>query len=124
MEDLTKRGAVLPDTLVRVYTRIFRRRCGARRLAHNPIPIRDDHDPEAVHKEAAMFYGLFLRGTPAEKLRRDIEIPRLMIDKWLSHPGYDTAFRDSVKRVYDFRRKVLAVFDELVDSQRIRSRAM
>lgn len=124
MEDLTKRGAVLPDTPVRVYTRIFCRRCGARRLPHNPIPIRDDHDPEAVHKEAAMFYGLFLRGTPAEKLRRDIEIPRLMIDKWLSHPGYDTAFRDSVKRVYDFRRKVLAVFDELVDSQRIRSRAM
>ncbi|HPT27810.1 MAG TPA: hypothetical protein PLZ95_15430 [Bryobacteraceae bacterium] len=88
------------------------------------IPIREDHDPEAIHKEAAMFYGLFLRGTPAEKLRRDIEIPRLMIDKWLSHPGYDTAFRDSVRRVYDFRRRVLAVFDELVDRQRIRSRAM
>lgn len=93
-------------------------------MALQPIPIRDDHDPEAIHKEAAMFYGLFLRGTPADKLRRDIEIPRLMIDKWLSHPGYDTAFRDSVRRVYDFRCRVLAVFDELVDRQRIGSRAM
>ena len=93
-------------------------------MAYQPIAIRDDHDPEAIHKEAAMFYGLFLRGTPADKLRRDIEIPRLMIEKWLSHPCYDTAFRDSVKRVYDFRRKVLAVFDELVDRERIRSRAM
>ena len=93
-------------------------------MAIHPIAFREDHDPEAIHKEAAMFYGLFLRGTPAEKLRRDIEIPRLMIEKWLSHPGYDTAFRDSVKRVYEFRRKVLAVFDELVDREKIRSRAM
>ncbi|MBA3976448.1 MAG: hypothetical protein C0504_19750 [Candidatus Solibacter sp.] len=90
----------------------------------DPISIHDGHDPEAIHKEAAMFYGLFLRGAPAEKLRRDIEIPRLMIEKWLSHPGYDTAFRDSARRVYEFRRKVLAVFDELVDRERIRSRAM
>lgn len=86
--------------------------------------IREDYDPEAVQKEAAMFYGLFLRGTPIEKLRRDIEIPKPMFDKWLSHPGYDIAFRDNVKRVYEFRRKVLAVFDELVDGERIRSRAM
>jgi hypothetical protein len=93
-------------------------------LALQPIPIRDDHDPEAIHKEAAMFYGLFLRGTPADKLRRDIEIPQLMIEKWLSHPGYDTAFRDSARRVYEFRRQVLAVFDELVDRARIRTRAM
>ena len=27
--------------------------------------------------EAAFFYGLFLRGHPLEKLRRDIDVPRL-----------------------------------------------
>jgi hypothetical protein len=115
---------VLLAAEIPVYTRIFRCCSGVFRLHLQSIPIREDHDPEAIHKEAAMFYGLFLRGTPAENLRRDIEIPRLMIDKWLSHPGYDTAFRDSVRRVYDFRRRVLAVFDELVDRQRIGSRAM
>jgi hypothetical protein len=88
------------------------------------IAIRDEFDPAAVHKEAAMFYGLFMRGHSPDRLRQDIEIPRTMFDKWLSHPGYDSAFRDNVKRAYEFRRQVLLVFNELVDHARIRSRAM
>ncbi|MBI4891475.1 MAG: hypothetical protein HY821_12685 [Acidobacteria bacterium] len=69
-----------------------------------------------------MFYGLFLRGHSPEELRRDIAIPKETFEKWLAHPHYDGAFRENVKRVYHFRRKVLAVFDELVDQERLKAR--
>ena len=82
----------------------------------------EDFDPSDIQREAALFYGLFLRGHDAAKLRRDIEIPRETFDRWLKHPLYDGDFRASVKRIYYFRRKVLAVFDELVDRERIKSR--
>ncbi len=75
-----------------------------------------------IQREAAMFYGLFLRGHNAEQLRRDIEIPREVFDRWLKHPFYDGDFRESVKRIYYFRKKVLTVFDELIDRERIRLR--
>lgn len=97
-------------------------------MATNPIepPLYimnpEDLDPMAVQREAAMFYGLFLRGTPADQLRRDIEIPKTTFEKWLSHPHYDGAFRENVKRIYHFRRQVLAVFDELVDTERLKAR--
>lgn len=88
-----------------------------------PIAGRaDELDPMAVQKEAAMFYGLFLRGHSPDQLRRDIEIPKAIFEKWLSHPHYDGAFRDNVKRVYYFRKQVLAVFDELVDQERLKFR--
>ena len=76
----------------------------------------------AIQREAAMFYGLFLRGYALEELRRDIMVPKLMIDKWLSHPGYDIDFREHAKRNYFFRLKVLAVFDELIERARLKAR--
>ncbi|MBN9663182.1 MAG: hypothetical protein QM757_34200 [Paludibaculum sp.] len=82
----------------------------------------EDLDPLAVQREAAMFYGLFLRGHSPEQLRRDIEIPKSTFEKWLSHPHYDGEFRENIKRVYHFRRQVLAVFDELVDQERLKAR--
>ena len=82
----------------------------------------EDFDPMDIQREAAMFYGLFLRGHNADQLRRDIEIPRDVFDRWLKHPLYDGDFRESVKRIYYFRKKVLAVFDELIDRERIRVR--
>ena len=33
-------------------------------------------------REAAFFYGLFLRGHSAEELRRDIEVPAAVLAKW------------------------------------------
>lgn len=86
----------------------------------NPLP--EDCDPIVIQREAAMFYGLFLRGHSADQLRRDIAIPRETFEKWLSHPHYDGAFRESVRRIYYFRRQVLAVFDELVDQERLKAR--
>jgi hypothetical protein len=84
-----------------------------------PLP---EFDPVDIQREAAMFYGLFLRGHSPEDLKRDIEIPWTTVERWMKHPSYDGAFRENVKRVYRFRRQVLAVFEELVGQERIKSR--
>jgi hypothetical protein len=81
---------------------------------------REDFDPLAPQREAAMFYGLFLRGHSAETLRRDIDVPRPLVEKWLNPARYETGFRESLKRVYQYRKQVLAIFDELVHNEKNR----
>ncbi len=83
---------------------------------------RDDFDPMAPHREAALFYGLFLRGHSAEALRKDIEIPRKLIEKLLKRHRNEAALREKIQRVYHYRRQVLAVFDELVTREKVRER--
>lgn len=83
---------------------------------------RDEIDPLAPQREAAMFYGLFLRGHSADALRRDIDVPRPMLDKWLQPKRYEDSFRDSLRQMYSYRKKVLAIFDELVTKERFRVR--
>lgn len=75
---------------------------------------RDDFDPLAPQREAAIFYGLFLRGHSADDLRRDIDVPRPMFDRWLQPARYEAPFRESLRQMYSYRKKVLAIFDELV----------
>lgn len=84
--------------------------------------FRDESDPLAPQREAAMFYGLFLRGHSADTIRRDIDVPRDTLEKWLGTSRYTPGFRDNLKRVYTFRKKVLAIFDELVTNERHRHR--
>lgn len=81
---------------------------------------REDLDPLAPQREAAMFYGLFLRGHSAETLRRDIDVPKPVLEKWLSRQCYETGFRDALRRVYQYRKQVLAIFDELVLNEKNR----
>jgi hypothetical protein len=83
---------------------------------------KDEFDPLAPQREAAMFYGLFLRGHSADALRRDIDIPKPVFDKWLSSNRFEPQFRDNLRRLYVFRKQVLAIFDELVDNERNRAR--
>ena len=87
----------------------------------NPL-VRDDFDPLASQREAAMFYGLFLRGHSLDALRRDIDIPKPLIQKWMKAPRYEPGFRDNLKRVYSYRKQVLAIFEELVHSEQHRAR--
>jgi hypothetical protein len=87
-----------------------------------PGAIRDDFDPAAPMKEAAMFYGLFLRGHSVEALRRDIDVPRAVLEKWLRPQRYEPNFRQNLRRIYEFRKQVLAIFDELVLNERNRAR--
>ena len=69
-----------------------------------------------------MFYGLFLRGHSLDALRRDIDVPKPLMDKWLRAPRYENSFRDNLRRVYTYRKQVLAIFEELVHSERHRFR--
>ena len=69
-----------------------------------------------------MFYGLFLRGHSAESLRRDIDVPKPVLDKWLQPRRYEDNFRDNLRRMYTYRKKVLAIFDELVLKEKFRLR--
>jgi hypothetical protein len=86
------------------------------------ITGRDDFDPLAVQREAAMFYGLFLRGHSVDALRRDIDVPKALVDKWLKGQRYEPSFRDALVRLYTYRKQVLAIFDELVLNERTKSR--
>lgn len=81
---------------------------------------QNDLDPLAPQREAAMFYGLFLRGHSAETLRRDIDVPKPVLEKWLNRRRYESGFRDSLRRVYQYRKQVLAIFDELVLNEKTR----
>ena len=83
---------------------------------------RDDFDPLAPQREAAMFYGLFLRGHSVEALRKDIDIPRPVLQKWSNQQRYEAQFRDNLQRVYNYRKQVLAIFDELVLNEKNRAR--
>ena len=82
-----------------------------------PMTPRDDSDPMAPQREAAFFYGLFLRGHSLEALRQDIDVPRGVIDKWLRAKDFEGAFRSDLDRVYQYRKQVLAIFEGLVSNQ-------
>ncbi|MBZ2184402.1 MAG: hypothetical protein K7J46_06785 [Bryobacter sp.] len=84
--------------------------------------LRDESDPLAPQREAAMFYGLFLRGHSAEEIRRDIDVPKDTLQRWLGTRRYGDHFRDNLKRIYSYRKQVLAIFDELVMNERTRQR--
>ena len=86
------------------------------------MTARDEFDPLAPQREAAFFYGLFLRGHDVETLRQDIDVPRLMIDKWMKARDFEASFRDNLQRVYTYRKQVLAIFDGLVSNEQMRPR--
>jgi hypothetical protein len=67
-------------------------------------------------REAAFFYGLFLRGHSAEALRRDIEVPAEVLAKWERELERRPEDRGRLYRILEFRRSVLAIFDSLVDN--------
>ena len=75
------------------------------------------HDFDFPQREAAFFYGLFLRGHSAEELRRDIEVPPAVLVKWHRESERDPSLRDIFTRMLDYRRHVLAIFDVLVDTE-------
>lgn len=91
-------------------------------LSDAAMVSRDDFDPLAPQREAAIFYGLFLRGHSADDLRKDIDVPRPVLTKWLQPQRYEGGFRSSLREMYSYRKKVLAIFDELVLREQRRAR--
>jgi len=71
-------------------------------------------DLEYPQREAAFFYGLFLRGHSAEKLRQDIEVPPAVLAKWHREAEREPGLRDVFSRMLEYRRHVLAIFDALI----------
>ena len=86
------------------------------------MQVRNGFDPLAPQKEAALFYGLFLRGHSPDLLRRDIDIPKPLLKKWMNSRRYEPSFRKSLQRLYRYRKQVLAIFEELVSSERLHLR--
>lgn len=80
------------------------------------VPSEVVHDFDFPQREAAFFYGLFLRGHSAEKLRRDIEVPAMILAKWHREAEREPELRDIFTRMVEYRRHVLAIFDTLVGS--------
>jgi hypothetical protein len=73
-------------------------------------------DLEFPQREAAFFYGLFLRGHSPEQLRRDIEVPAAVLAKWHKDAEREPQLRGVFARMVEYRRHVLAIFDSLVGS--------
>jgi len=65
-------------------------------------------------REAAFFYGLFLRGHSAEQLRRDIAVPAAVLAKWDKETVRQPQLRPVLERIVEYRRHVLAIFDNLI----------
>jgi hypothetical protein len=84
------------------------------------MTTRDDFDPLAPHREAAFFYGLFLRGHSLSALREDIDVPRGVVDKWLKAHDFEDKFKSDLDRVYQYRKRVLAIFENLVSTEQSR----
>ena len=52
-------------------------------MATQANPLEDVlQDFQFPQREAAFFYGLFLRGHSAEELRKDIQVPAAVLAKW------------------------------------------
>jgi hypothetical protein len=81
------------------------------------LPVEITADLEYPQREAAFFYGLFLRGHSAEKLRQDIEVPATVLAKWHREAEREPQLRNVFSRMLEYRRHVLAIFDSLVDSE-------
>ncbi len=81
------------------------------------MPVEITADLEFPQREAAFFYGLFMRGHSAEKLRQDIEVPAAVLAKWHKEAEREPQLRDIFGRMVEYRRHVLAIFDTLVGSE-------
>jgi hypothetical protein len=81
------------------------------------LPVEIATDLEFPQREAAFFYGLFLRGHSAEQLRRDIEVPAAVLAKWHKDAEREPHLRDVFARMVEYRRHVLAIFDTLIGSE-------
>jgi len=91
-------------------------------MAASPITRPEEFDPLAPQREAALFYGLFLRGHSPDALRRDIDVPRKLLDKMLLRHRNELQVRAKLQRGYQYRKQVLAIFDELVTRQSVHER--
>jgi hypothetical protein len=84
-------------------------------MATQPNPLEDAlQDFQFPQREAAFFYGLFLRGHTADELRRDIAVPAAVLAKWDRESERQPQLRPLLERVVKYRQHVLAIFENLI----------
>ena len=81
------------------------------------LPAEVIADLAFPQREAAFFYGLFLRGHSPEQLRRDIEVPAAVLAKWHKDAEREPQLLTVFSRMVEYRRHVPAIFDTLVGSE-------
>jgi hypothetical protein len=87
-------------------------------MATATAAIKEERDFAFPQREAAFFYGLFLRGHSIEQLRHDIEVPDEVVRKWSRDRAMRPEQRALLGRILEYRSRVLAIFDSLVGNER------
>jgi hypothetical protein len=103
----------------RVYTDGFR--CLPFRQTDEPMLSIGNPEFHSPQREAALFYGLFLRGHSIEALREQIDVSPKVFRKWMRSREFDPDFREGLRQMYTYRKQVLAIFDALVTSEQTAS---
>ena len=85
------------------------------------MATKNEDDLHSPQTEAAIFFGMFLRGHSADALRREIDIPPKTFVKWMRAREYDQEFREQLRKMYVYRKQVLAIFDSLVSTSQTQS---
>ncbi len=80
-------------------------------------PVPSELDGISPQREAAFFYGLFLRGHSLDSLRRDIDVAPETVARWELMRNQDPWYREALEVVLPFRKKVLAIFESLITSE-------
>jgi hypothetical protein len=84
-------------------------------IAALPNPLDETmQELQFPQREAAFFYGLFLRGHSADELRRDIAVPAAVLAKWDRESQHEPQLRPLLERIVNYRRHVLAIFENLI----------
>jgi hypothetical protein len=78
-------------------------------------PLEDvQQEFQFPQREAAFFYGLFMRGHSADQLRRDIAVPAAVLAKWDKETKKEPQLRPVLQRIVEYRQHVLAIFENLI----------
>lgn len=84
-------------------------------MATQSNPLEDTlRELQFPQREAAFFYGLFLRGHSPDELRRDIEVPAAVLAKWDRETEHEPQLRPLLERIVRYRQHVLAIFEHLI----------
>jgi len=77
------------------------------------VPSEVVHDLDFPQREAAFFYGLFLRGHSRTNCGEISKSPPWFSPSGIERQKRDPQLRDIFARMVDYRRHVLAIFDNL-----------
>jgi hypothetical protein len=84
-------------------------------MASSPMIAEETlRDFEYPQREAAFFYGLFLRGHSADELRKDIQVPAAVLAKWDKETVREPQLRPILETIVRYRQHVLAIFENLI----------